>query len=117
MADVAMTMENPVRRPTPQLMTGIAILPVLFAWFTLRKGYATRIRAVSLGYAAAWTIAVIVIMAQLSAGPAEKPVTAPIAAVAKAPPRPATAPTPQPGLGFGVEPEPQGGNVANPFTS
>lgn len=42
---------TPSRRVSFRLGIGIFFIPYIFAWFTLRKGYSTQARAVSLGWA------------------------------------------------------------------
>ena len=46
--------ERPVepRRLNPLLAFGILLLPGLFAWFTLRRGYSTALRVGAFSYAA-----------------------------------------------------------------
>lgn len=39
------------RRLSDKLLAGIVILPMIYSWFTLRKGYSTKTRVLSIGYA------------------------------------------------------------------
>jgi hypothetical protein len=44
------TNDAPVRKVGPLLVIGIVLFPLLFAWFTLRKGHSTISRVISFGW-------------------------------------------------------------------
>lgn len=43
--------EAAVRQVSPQLIVGICLLPFVFAWFLLGKGYSAKARAIGFGWA------------------------------------------------------------------
>lgn len=45
-------MENQQRKISALLIIGIVIAPIIFVWFTLRKGYSKKVRILSFGYLA-----------------------------------------------------------------
>lgn len=61
---------NQKRTVSVPLALGIFIIPIVFAWFTLRKGYSTLARVLSFG----WLLAGIVAFALLPSVPEESPV-------------------------------------------
>lgn len=48
------------RRPSDVLILGIILMPIIYAWATLRKGYSAKVRLVSIGYAVLTLILMVI---------------------------------------------------------